>query len=356
MRSMIPSWQWQTRGMKSDPKQWTNSGPGAARLDAVALRSVAWNIDHITPEILECVPWVVGKRIADYLTRTETWNLKTWKTFAAAYPEENDRILAQYKITIRTREGENLYELDSITKFLSALPFNHITMLNIQRLKFTKNAMLAVSRIPNLGILALDLSWGDNCPDSISATFMQRWCRLVVEEGRLSKLKVIALRSFELSLLSLHHLAGHPALVLCNIESLKSKVEWDDGAKSSCGWELLSSTEVDGDLKSMWNDPKSTVHQILQKVYKYAVKQTKPDAEHEMSRPATLSIDYGAARSSLGATSLSSLWYTRVAPLPEASSIPRETITTYEPQGPVKKKRKLRPGKQMDIGDILGGF
>ena len=70
VRPMIPRWLTRSRGRRYEAKEYKSPGPGAASLRDIATRSAVLHVGNIPPEILECVPWVVGKRIADYLTRT----------------------------------------------------------------------------------------------------------------------------------------------------------------------------------------------------------------------------------------------------------------------------------------------
>ena len=172
----------------------------------------------------------------------EAWSLKTWGIFVTAYSKEEDPILKQYRISLRAKAGEHVHELDPILKQISALSFNHITNLSIQRLKFTQSVFIIILKIPNLGVLALTqdrLGAGMGDSEDIDDNFVKKWSRLVVEEYRLLKLKVFIIRHFALTSCILNYFSALPALLLCNIESWILNPDPIGGINPRWGWDLL---------------------------------------------------------------------------------------------------------------------
>jgi hypothetical protein len=97
-------------------------------------------------------------------------------------------------------------------------------------------------KIPNLGVLALTHNKiGADVGDSedINDNFVKKWSRLVVEECRLLKLRVLILRHFALTSCILDYFSALPALLLCNIESWILDPDPIGGINPRWGWDLL---------------------------------------------------------------------------------------------------------------------
>ncbi|OCL08442.1 hypothetical protein AOQ84DRAFT_376790 [Glonium stellatum] len=362
VRSMIPHWLTRSRGRIYRPGEYKSPGPGVASLRDIAIRSAILHIDIIPPEVLKCVPWVVGKTIADYLTRTEAWSLKIWGTFAAAYSGEEDPVLKQYKINLCTKASGDMHELDLILKQLSTLSFNHITNLSIHRLKFTKTDFITLSNIQNLGVLALScdhsVADADHSGD-IDDTFMKKWSRLVGEESRLLKLKVFILRRFTLTAYILNYFSALPALLLCNIENRTLDQKLAGGITLQWGWDLLYRVESNWDPEEIWHDQEMSTHALLRECYKYAIIHTlraPGEPQPAMPKSPVLSIDYGASCSQIIVGKPQSIWYKRISLAQSIVAAKRAVPTPQKSQDHAKRTRSIRPGKQIDLGDFLGSF
>lgn len=362
VRPMIPRWLTRSRGRRYEAKEYKSPGPGAASLKDIAIRSAVLHVDNIPPEVLECVPWVVGKRIADYLTRTEAWSLKTWGVFATAYSEEEDPILKQYRISLRAKAGEHVHELDPILKQISVLSFDHITNLSIQRLKFTQSVFIIILKIPNLGVLALTHNQiGADVGDSedINDNFVKKWSRLVVEECRLLKLKVFILRHFALTSCILDYFSALPALLLCNIESWILDPDPIGGINPRWGWDLLDGAERNWDPEKMWHLQTISTHTLLSKCYKYAITHipcTPDNTKPAMPKSPVLSIDYGALRYQTMARKSRSIWYNRVPLTQSVVAAQQAKSASVAPQNRTERTRSIRSEKQIDLGEFLGSF
>ena len=56
-----PEWLWKTLGSTGDVANFRSTGPGCTSLQDMAIRCLCQAIHYITPELLQSVPWSVGK-------------------------------------------------------------------------------------------------------------------------------------------------------------------------------------------------------------------------------------------------------------------------------------------------------
>jgi hypothetical protein len=70
VESMVPTWMYQARGKRSKKSTLRSRGSGCSTLQAMALRSCAFNADFFEPETLQWGGWHYASRIYQHLLTT----------------------------------------------------------------------------------------------------------------------------------------------------------------------------------------------------------------------------------------------------------------------------------------------
>lgn len=156
--------------------------------------------------------------IYNHLQRNQTLTANAWTLFQQAFPGEQE-LEHTYPIRIPASHGQNGTELPSIQQWLQMIPFQHISMLNIQGLRLRMPDLMILTNLTNLGVLLLRHPHGD-CPQDLNDKAMRDWGRAVQEKGAFTKLRVVGVHYFAPSLqATLKCLAAFPTLRICTIET-----------------------------------------------------------------------------------------------------------------------------------------
>ena len=165
---------------------------------------------------------------------------KIWKTFQQAFPEASE-LDHSYQVRIVEHQCSPPFELASIQRQMTSLPFSALTSLSLGNMLLKNVHLNDLTNLSNLAVLALQQGFAYARPDSgsgIDEQFMKRWGQLVQEKNAFMKLKVIVFRQFKISLDSTLDCFGmFPCLLLCNANS---PYPLHEPARIAKTWRLLS--------------------------------------------------------------------------------------------------------------------
>ncbi|KAF2399926.1 hypothetical protein EJ06DRAFT_39444 [Trichodelitschia bisporula] len=325
-----------------------NPGPGAARLQDIALRIAVVNYDAAcTVESLQNVPWCVAKRIWDQMNSRSLMNLCSWLVFIR-YADEVDDPDKIFHHTFRII----FTGLDLATRTLRAAPNPHfITFLSITRF-FAPERMFQeleeLPEFPNLGALHLDAGDGRRGTFEVDKQILQAWANRAERCGGFPKLKLLVSRCLPtLGLSSLDLLAKLPALEYCIFADSLSVTEDEQGDVPG-GWEFISRPHLDQLASRLWMD--DSISAGLDDLYRELIPPS-PGAKREPF----LDLRYGSSLYPYFARDISAIQgvkRVRAAPLLPGNSKSRPSPS--EDNGP--KRRKIRQGIVRHMDDLLQDF
>ncbi|KAF2869164.1 hypothetical protein BDV95DRAFT_578502 [Massariosphaeria phaeospora] len=367
VQSMLSAWQGQGSGRRDNPKTYRQRHTtGSSSLYAMALRSCVWNIDLFMPEALKYAEWYYAERIYKQLKTTDTFTLTAWSIFRTAFPKEID---LDYQFRIPQKRSTAPRELGSIASRLSNLSFDCLSFLCIQNLSLKSGHLMALLKIPNLAVLALEQDHAytySKYDGGINDKFMRDWGRAVYEKGAFTKLRVLILRHFSVGMeFTFKGITVFPALYLVNMDSWFLKLDVL-GAKSgqtfkNGRWRHLPTDDQHDHARNQnpqttWKRTDITSHRKMEIIYDFASGLLHQPPRTRLAEP-SISIVYGDSRSVEDRKSYSA-WFVRVPPSAEDTKAPvkRAGDDSENTKDEASKKRKVRQGKQKDIGSLLGGF
>ncbi|KAF2001053.1 hypothetical protein P154DRAFT_562934 [Amniculicola lignicola CBS 123094] len=364
--SMISSLLNNCTGKKQDPSEYRNQGPGCSTLYKAALRSCVWNITYPgMAESLKYYNWHHGERIYRKLKETDTLSAKAWAIFRTAYP---DHMNDSYHLRLTERRGTNPFKLATLSKQISSLPSNTLTMLCIRNLFIAaENLSTDLLQFNHLAVLVLEQSRAENLyrgsiPDNDDA-LVKRWGRAVHQSGSFKQLKVLMLKHFDISLDALIGLTVFPALLLCNLESSGIYVDLKDTERMGKPYKYRNK---DGELKWVqslmgptaqnaadenpemtWKRPDITASNKMEILYEYTTKLGAGLPDTKERHPA-LSIDLGDHRTVQYYKTFSAWFFRALEPELETNGETPKRRVQIENQGgkPVGKKRKVASGAE----------
>ncbi|KAH5249073.1 hypothetical protein HBI70_213560 [Parastagonospora nodorum] len=344
VESMVPTWMYQARGKCSKKSTLRSRGSGCSTLQAMALRSCAFHADFFEPETLQWGGWHYASRIYHHLLTTEALTYNSWAIFQAAYPADINPH-QHFHIPPSTHTYAPTL-LPSLTSRLSTLSHPLITHLCIRNfaLKFTDLTSLLC--IPTLGALVLEQARPGGQSEITSRHFLD-FARAAREKGTLQRLRVLVVCDFGLGKgVVLRGMSGFPALRLVGVVNSKTSVMHGEDV---AGWRCVEEDELGKGVNGVWNASYLTSEKKMQELYRLAGARGGERGVEERS----VSITYGGGmgRSMYEATA----WFVRDHAV-QAEEMKKPEVGQQRVEGGVAKKRKIRTGKQMDVGSFLGAF
>ncbi|KAF2018422.1 hypothetical protein BU24DRAFT_461361 [Aaosphaeria arxii CBS 175.79] len=326
--------------------------------------------------------WPAIKPVYDFLRETDTLSFEAWVSFMSAF--SGHIMPSTFKISAYELPGRPLPGLESIGTRLSALTFDTLTylhfsteaikLLSLNRdiLKFTNLSVLVLEQAHDSDELLWNTYGGDSGERPVSTDrLFHFWSRAVHEAHAFFKLKVLVLRGF---VVRPEHLAGplaFPALALCStnsvclLRSLRTSKRngdvYDDGI-----WRCLHIDSDDGhnsavalghDLDYEFKREDLTKHQKMQILYDFAISRAPTD---RVADKPVISIAHGNPKLYNPEFTKDCVWFTRVgwesAPnIHDQKSVIDKNKDEASRDGS-NKRRKMRGGKQQDIGSLLESF
>ncbi|KAF2470327.1 uncharacterized protein BDR25DRAFT_33968 [Lindgomyces ingoldianus] len=385
-----------TTGWKEGLKKYRNRGPGPASLYEMALHSCAYNADRFLPETLKYCQWHYGEKIYRYLKQTDTETAMVWSIFKAAYPKEihqnSYHVLNPNPAGVRElSHGLEIMGKQLLSLSLETLSFLCVSSYHINSVHLNTDLL----NFPNLAVLVLtQKKVGTRRATGGDSHMIQCWGRAVHEKRAFTRLRVLALRRFDISLEVLMSLSLFPALYLCNLDSefitldlrhpLKKgrqfktqwKQIWPDRhivppvLESSLGARQTDLAGRNGDgndnsnPETTWQRLDFSVPQKMDILYDIAAARLEEEHSIRIDRSPVVALQYraNASHHDIWPNLKSiSIWLTRsVAPDqqhadPKGQPQDMEANTRGE-DGSGNKRRKVREGKQKDIRSLLEIF
>jgi hypothetical protein len=302
-----------------------------------------------------------------------------WNLFSDACPDEINR-QQQFHVYESDEWSYEPRQLFSITDRLAKLNTSFVTLLCVRDFSLTFDHLKALLNIPTLAALVLEQARPGGVSEITARHFMD-FGRAAREKSALQKLRLLIMCDFGIGRKAvLDALSGFPCLQLIGLQNSKTSSATDMPQQAPSNWKLLTTSEYaalsvdltmtlltscrlescslspsEFDPQSLWTASYLTSSRKLQRLY--SLTQTLAQSPHEEDEQArSVCITYGgwANRSIHEATA----WFIR--DLEASSSKTSEQIqpaaVPQEKAGNVAKKRKIRTGKQMDVGCLLGAF
>jgi len=250
-------------------------------------------------------------------------------------------------------------ELHFIPQWLDALPFYHLSFLNIQGLRICLKDLFCLLKFPNLGVVLMRHTY-EAKDDSLCDKDMRNWGREVQRMEAFKNLKVVAFHHFIPSLVStLKCFAKFPALSICSVEPYRQLSSMghaaDDIWRASLPFSLAPKAIAD-QTADIWSGPPTSSLAKMKLLYDLAEKW-QPEAHRpsiaKEPDPAIFSVHYGSERSF--SYSAFPIWFIRDW-LSSRYKPEEQAKRAGEGEGNESKKRKIRTGKQSNIGSFLETF
>ncbi|KAF2630110.1 hypothetical protein BU25DRAFT_265741 [Macroventuria anomochaeta] len=345
VRSMVPMWKRHIRGRMLNPQAYRNTEKGSSTLRDMAMRSCCWNIHLFVPEALEDPGWHYAGMIYHHLKATDTLTFEAWTLLQQAYPN-------QPELNHHFRVGK----LDSITSWPSIV--NSLSSINsvltqfcAYGLELNLSQLLSLTEIPTLAAL-IHAHPAQRNFNPLRGSGVRDWCRAVREKKAFQKLKLLYMSSIPqdgpLNSAVLENLSSFPSLALVGIERRSPF----DPSTTYGQWERPGSTQEDKLSKTMCGLQYS-IAEKTKRLYRYAQKVSLPETEAENTVSLALTCYADGSAHHVGDIS----WFIRKQVLPELhSKRPQDTQALQDGSERGTKKRKIRQGKQQDVGSLLGTF
>lgn len=279
---------------------------------------------------------------------SDTLTFDAWKLFHQAYPH---RVELNHHFRVTESDGAST-QLQSVMKNLSTLPEHVLTLLCSDGIDLGLPQLMTLMNISSLAALML-------APRETTHTEIRNWCRAVSEKGALTRLKVILIRDCgERNRDILHNLATLPALTLVCIPAgqLANKKHLPRKGETCSAWCRLQDTDGQRYTDAL-NEPQDTLSMSLGRLHDYATNLS-PSPGQEVVGGTRLSITYTSNVADFGYSWRNDpAWFVR-DPASKGPPAPRSHDTGPVPDKSERatKKRKVRQGKQQDVGSLLGMF
>ncbi|KAH7094930.1 hypothetical protein FB567DRAFT_16028 [Paraphoma chrysanthemicola] len=362
VRSMVPTWMSQARGGRDQKSTLKSRGKGCSGLQEMALRSCAWNAELFMPETLQWAGWHFAEMIYKHLLNTDALTYNAWNVFYDAFPDE---LNPQHEFHVYQQDERSTVptQLPSITGRLTRLDTNLITFLCIRDFSLTFDHLKTLISIRTLAGLVLEQSRRGGTSD-LSARNFTDWCRAVKERDALRQLRLLIMCDFGIGRKTvLPSVTDFPSLRLVGLQNSKTWIMSDEPPREYGAWQLMTPSGLEQrglshtsfDPQSIWGASYLTSSTKVQQLHTLTdVLKPPPSEKPEISR--SICITYGgwANRSIYEATS----WFIRSQQLPEQkphAPLVQEVIKSAGAEG-ANKKRKVRSGKRLDVGSLLGAF
>jgi hypothetical protein len=272
--------------------------------------------------------------------------------FYRAFPKQVDREQNFYFVepyTYSRRPGE----LDYLSKMSAKLDMECLTYLCIEGLVLGFGDLMTLTDIPTLSGLAIaprTAPSGENLTDR----HMRNWGRAVREKQTFQKLRILIFYDLGPSPSDiLRAVSGFPFLHLVCITHPDNHT-----AELQGRWQHVNKTREGEKLPPTWAD-EATDNPTLVQIFD--ISRAMSQLPHRKDTGETsLFLDYRTAPIGYRKVSTQSIQYyvrlpDRKVPLGKDGLVSGRS-SEYSDRGTPSKKRKVRDGKQKDLGSLLGGF
>jgi hypothetical protein len=251
---------------------------------------------------------------------------------------------------------------------LAKLDVSMLTFLCVRNFVLNIDHIIALNKINSLGVLILEkpLVSRGVADNTMSAKDVLNWGRSVRESGAFQMLKVLVFGDFgpERSAV-LKAASDFPALTLVGVLDnwARYKDQPDHVMNGSYGGWCPTKSESDGlDVWSLWMDRKTTKAQKTQQLYDYSLELSRK-SRTDLSLYQSISMFYNLDEGHKWDIERGEVaWYhlepeqngTHPTTRPRIKNGSKDKSDVRE--GSHHKKRKVREGRGVDIGSLLGSF
>ncbi|KAH7138130.1 hypothetical protein B0J11DRAFT_513632 [Dendryphion nanum] len=371
--SMLDTWMSNSSGVLEDPSKCRNaSGPPSLR-DA-ALRACAWNIHNpgMTETLIDYYEHdgaSIVDQIYQHIKERDAISCKVWAIFKTVCPEK-----VPHRFDVRVPNKVGTSKIPTISRQLNELPFEMLTFLCIQNVPIGPVSLNTdLLKFQNLSVLILQQhrndDYGRRGNKKDDDRMIRKWGLSVHSANAFTKLKVLVLKRFDISVEALGGPTVFPSLLLCNLDSWFIKKDLENSIYENKPFvynrwrQMLTDSNAqnapNSDPEITWKRTDINTSRKMEILHELATKNPASKFSTADQLP-VISVNYGDATAKSRYLNSYSAWFTRI-PCSETEENEREELTKRPAEpvprgGSAAKKPKMRSGKQTDIGSMLGNF
>jgi hypothetical protein len=299
---------------------------------------------------------------------SDTLSFHTWSIFLKAFPEHIDRHTAFQYNEEKKDKTTTPTQLPSMINRMAKLDVSVLTFFCVRGFVLNIDYLIALTKIDSLGVLVLERSMAFRIPadDDIPTKDVLNWGRSVRESGAFKKLKVLAFVNLgpEKSAV-LKAVSDFPALTLVGVYENRARCGKQPGPFVKGMYGSWYPTHIGKDMidaSLIWSDDYTTKAQKMEQLYEH-LPQLSWNSQMELSLYRSVSMSYSREEGRHchfqdGGVA----WYHRELEQNATYSITHSEIENRlkdksdVEEGSHHKKRKVREGKGIDVGSLLGSF
>lgn len=283
---------------------------------------------------------------------SSTLNFDIWKLFLQAYPHQPE-LSHHFRITERHSDAT---QIPSLLNNLAFLNGNVLTIFCASGIDLEFSHLMSLTNIPTLAALVLrspSFQWRRKM--AFTQQQIRAWCRAASEKGALARLKVLFMYDCgEWDRDILRSLTAFPALTTLAITTLPpepTKRLLSEGETYN-GWCHMQPSRSLGAILTCEKD--KSLSETIEELYNY-VADTSSLLERKDFSDIRLSVLCTGTAQELWSERRE--WFTR-NPNPTVIPSPRQQSaqSLREDSTRALKKRKVKHGKQQDVGSLLATF
>ncbi|KAL9586713.1 MAG: hypothetical protein Q9212_000721 [Teloschistes hypoglaucus] len=177
--------------------------------------------------------------------RHRTDSARLWKTFVTSFGNQGDDEMRYKRLAL---PDKSMRLCDGI-KPMTSPSFAWITFLALANICLTREELIRISRVANLGMLTINPLYGDYIGQDIGLdnNLVRAWGRAASEAGAFSKLRILVLNDVTCRFLTdsvFKYLRGFPALGMLLVPAEFQDI-FDDTAVAH-GWYRIKNSELRG--------------------------------------------------------------------------------------------------------------
>ncbi|KAF2272435.1 uncharacterized protein EI97DRAFT_209930 [Westerdykella ornata] len=370
-------------GKRPNPKYHRNRN-GTSSLLKTALRVCVWNIDYFLPETFAEVPWWIARIIYNELKETDTLTPRTWSLFRQVYTNS-----VSQACHLNIRKPSPRPSVPAITLPLSQIPLQHLTMLWVHNAIMETENLISLLDLRNLAVLNLQFSvrLSPLPPLPVRDKMIWSWGRAVKESEAFKRLRVLMIRGDGISIGTLMHAATNfPALNLVNLRSPGRKLQIGETPLDLEAWKTLYTNKSPLDEWHSTNEeddqPELTLIRLnlpirskMTALYDYAAIPALDQKPLAVTGETLITVHYahqidlhepppiyGQPTTDSETTAVAglrgdpSVWFSRRIVERGKDVVEGSEADRHEERdggAGARKKRKVRVGKQRDVGEML---
>ncbi|EXJ85727.1 hypothetical protein A1O1_06095 [Capronia coronata CBS 617.96] len=164
---------------------------GARSLADMAVVKVAKLLPRLTPEHFAAVPWAIAEKVWKQVLATRRESFHAWRTFAAAYPGEDEFGQPEYRYLLDIKQP--VLPLCDYLVGITSPDLSWLTCLRLSPKQMTTVDLVSIHTVTNLAVL--DLSDGqvtiDNNVSKFDERVMRSWAELAASGQAFQHLRVL---------------------------------------------------------------------------------------------------------------------------------------------------------------------